>query len=102
GDQQSPDAGGGHHFRFAELRAGDAERAGGDLPPRDLRAAVGLRMRPEIFSGTPDVSRHAFEIALEPIEIDQQGRGRNVVAVHGVIPFNPFWRPWPSRRRITI
>src|SRR5438094_101516 len=68
--------------RLAELRARDADRAGGDLLVRDLGAAMGLGVRPELLAGRAHVLGHALEIALEAIHVEQERGRRNLVARH--------------------
>ena len=81
-DQEAADAGARHHLGFAELRAGDAERALVHLPASDLRAAVGLCVGPKMLAGSPRVRGHAAEVAFEAVEVEQQRWCRDVVARH--------------------
>src|SRR5256884_1303134 len=81
-DEQAADAEARHHLRLAELRARDADRAGGDLLVRDLGAAMRLGVRPELLAGRAHVLGHALEIALEAIHVEQERGRRNLVARH--------------------
>ena len=81
-DQEPANAGARHDFGLAELRAGDPERTGAHLTAGDLRAAMRLRVGPEVLAGRARVRGHAAEIPLEAIEIQQQRGCWNVVARH--------------------
>src|SRR4029453_12294122 len=60
-----------------------AQRAGGDLPLGDLRTAMGLGVRAEVFPRLVHVSGHARQIAFEAVDIEQERGGGDLVAVHG-------------------
>ena len=60
-------------LRLAHLLAAHPHRAEGHLPARDDRALVGLGVRANPHPGGRDVVRHRVEVALEGVEIDEQG-----------------------------
>jgi hypothetical protein len=82
GDQQPADARARHHLGLAELRAGDAERAGGDLTARDLGTLVGLGVGADRLAGAPRVPGHRGEVLLEAVEVEEQRGRRDLVAGH--------------------
>ena len=75
GDQDVANARGGHHLGLAQLRARDADRAGGDLHPRNLRRLVRLRMRPPRDAMRAAGGDDPRDVGLHDVEIDQQRRG---------------------------
>jgi hypothetical protein len=83
GDEQSAHAGARHHLGLAQLGARHAERAGRHLAFRDLRTAVGLGVRAQVLPGRAHVRRHACEVALEAVQVEEQRGGRDLVTVHG-------------------
>jgi hypothetical protein len=66
------DAHGGERFGFARLLHADADRARGALQPRDGRALVHLRVRPEAHAVLAREGRHRREVLLHRIEIDDK------------------------------
>ena len=61
----------GEHLRLAELRAADADGAASDLRQREVRALVGLGVRPEALAARLRRLLHAIDVALETTLIDQ-------------------------------
>ena len=78
-DEDVADAGARERFRFRDLLHALADGAERDLPFRDLRAFVGLRVRPEPDTGVARNPRHLLEIALERVEVDDQRRRVDVL-----------------------
>ena len=74
GEQHAADAGRDHRLRLGHRGDADAERAGGDLTPGDLRALVRLGVRPKAAAGRLGMLRHRPQVGFEPVQIDQQGR----------------------------
>jgi hypothetical protein len=83
GDEEIPDARGGHHLRLAHLGHADADRARRDLPARDLRALVGLGVRADLLAHRLHMGGHLLEIALETIEIEEQRGSGKLGLGHG-------------------
>ena len=79
-DQQIVHPGCRHDLGLAELRAGQADRAGGHHLARDVGAlvALGVRTPGEALLGA--VGAHLSHIALEYIEVKQQAGGVDLVA----------------------
>ncbi len=73
-DQDVRNAAVREHFRFGELRAAHADRAALELHVRDAGGLVRLGMRPKFDRGRRDERRHAIEVALDPVEVEQQRR----------------------------
>ena len=74
-DEDVADAGRGHHLGLAELLAGDADRAAGELLVRERGELVRLDVRPERDAERVAVGLHAVDVALDRVEVDDQ-RGR--------------------------
>src|SRR5881296_931715 len=112
GDQEAMDAEARHHLGLAELRARDAEGAGGDLPARDLGTAMGLGVRAQLLAGGAHVLRHALQIPLEAIHVEQQRGRRDLVTRHrdsepstdltGPSPFTRLRSTMPGRPFLQI
>jgi len=68
------DAGGGERFRLARLLDADADRAGLSLHPRDRRALVHLRVRPQPDAVAARERRHGGEVSLHRVEVDDERR----------------------------
>jgi hypothetical protein len=81
-DEKAADSGARHHLRLSELRARDAERPLAYLSAGDLGAAMRLRVGSEILACGARVRGHAAQVTLEAVEIEKQGRSRDVVARH--------------------
>ena len=64
----------GQRFRFAQLGDANAQRAGFDLPPRDLGTLVRLGVRPELNAALARKLRHMRDVAFEHVEIDDERR----------------------------
>ena len=73
-DQDVVDPGVGHHLRLAELLAGDAARAEGHLPARDLDGLVRLDVRAVREPDCVAVRLPPREVAIQPIDVDDEGR----------------------------
>ena len=73
-DQDVVDPGVGHHLRLAELLAGDAARAEGHLPARDLDGLVRLDVRAVREPDGVAVRLPPREVAIQPIDVDDEGR----------------------------
>src|SRR5438128_1093314 len=112
GDQEAMDAEARHHLGLAELRARDAEGAGGDLPARDLGTAMGLGVRAQLLAGGAHVLGHALQIPLEAIHVEQQRGRRDLVTRHrdsepstdltGPSPFTRLRSTMPGRPFLQI
>ncbi len=76
------DPGVGERLRFAELRAADPDRPARDLPPRDRRRLVRLRMRPQPLPLRIARRLHPIDIPLETGSLDQDGGGRKIAQPH--------------------
>src|SRR5207237_10692237 len=94
------------------LRSGRAPRPHREPTPArralettQLHTRVGLGVRPECDAELPSPRGHVREIALDDIQVEQEGRGFDVVHVH-VSPFpfplSRYFTTWNSvcRRRI--
>ena len=79
-DQHVVDPGVDHHLRLVQRLAGDARGAELDLPPRDLDALVRLHVRAVGETDAVAVLLPAREVRLEPVEVDDRGRRRDVEA----------------------
>ena len=73
----------GEDLRFAELRAADADRAARDLDQREIRTLVGLRVRPEPFTGRLRGILHPLDVALDPGLIHEHAGCAQGGEVHG-------------------
>ena len=78
GQEHPRDAGGDHRLGLRDGRHRDPPRPRGQLPPRDLRALVRLGVRPQRTTVAATVLRHLLEIGLEPVQVHQQRRRRQV------------------------
>src|SRR6185437_9374638 len=76
-DQDVVDPGVCHDLGLAELLAGDALRASGDLQLCEQRALVGLDMRPVGDAGCVTGRLDTGDVALDPVHVDD-GAGRAV------------------------
>ena len=79
------EAGVGEHFGFAKLGAADADSAAIDLPPRDDRALVGLRVRPHPDAALVGGVLHAVDVGKSPPAIDDHRRRGEIVQGHPTI-----------------
>ena len=70
----------GEHLRFAQARGARADRTGFDETAGHLRALVRLAMGAEGLAAIAQVAGHPCDVGLEPIEIEQEGGGGDVVA----------------------
>ena len=82
GDEHVPDPAIDHRLGLADLLHAHADRAQLDLLQRDDRAFVGLGVRARLDRAAGDALRQAAQIALERVEIDDQGRGVDLVERH--------------------
>ena len=82
-DEDIAHAGRRHHVGLADLGHADAHGAGGDLAPRDLRALVGLGVRAQLLAGGLDIGGHLLDIALEAVEVEEEGGRGELVSRHG-------------------
>ena len=73
GDEHVPHTGGGHHFRLAQLGAGDPQRAGLEFLVGDGRDLVSLGMRPPRHAVLAAVGHHLGDVGLHHVEVDAQG-----------------------------
>ena len=71
-----------HRLGLADLLHAHADGAERDLLQRDDRAFVGLGMRPRPDTGAGDALGQAAQIALERVEIDDEGGGVDLVEGH--------------------
>ena len=78
-DEDVADAGARERFGFRDLLHALADGAERNLPFRDLRAFVSLRVRPEPNAGVARNPRHLLEISLERVEVDDQRRRVDVL-----------------------
>ena len=62
------------HLGLRHLLAAHADRAERDLPRGDVGRLVGLGVRPQAHAGVAREVGHALQIALEGVEIDEEGR----------------------------
>ena len=74
------DAGVGEDFGLAELRAADADGAGLDLPARDLRTLVRLRVRPQPHARVARARLHGGDVVPAARERSMRTRGVGMVA----------------------
>ena len=65
----------GEDLGLADLLAGDADGAGGDLHRGDRRDLVGLDMRAVVAAGGGDEALHAVDVRGEAVEIDGDAGG---------------------------
>ena len=71
----------GEHFRFAQPRGAAADRAGANQRLRHLGTLVRLAVRAECLVRAPSrCDGHLADVVFEGVEIEEQGRGRNVAA----------------------
>jgi len=82
GDEDVLDPALDHRLGLADLLAADADGAELDLFQSDDRAFMGLGVRPHSDAAARDPFRQAAQIALERVEIDDQGRGVDLVEGH--------------------
>ena len=83
GDEHVRDPAIDHRLGLADLLHAHADGAELDLLQRDDRAFVGLGVRPRLDRRLPAMrSAQAAQIALEGVEIDDQGRGVDLVERH--------------------
>ena len=82
GDQHVADAALHQHLGFRHLLAAHADRAEFHLPGRDDGRLVRLGMRTQPHAGLADEVRHAPQVALEGVEIDDQRRRVDVGERH--------------------
>ena len=61
-----------HHFRLADLGAGDADRPGFQLAQGDLGAFVGLGVRPQGGGFVGEKAGHPGDVPLQCVEVEQQ------------------------------
>ncbi len=71
-DQDVVDATFNQRFRLANLLTAGTNGAECDLPARDGRAFVGLRMRPQAHSCGANHGGHAFEVFLERVQFNDE------------------------------
>jgi hypothetical protein len=69
----------GHHLGLAELLTGDPHRARLHLPDRELGDLVALDVRPKRDLAISTEPRHRLDVRSHPVEIDDEGRGIDVV-----------------------
>lgn len=77
------DALGGERLRFADLGAADTHRTRQNLPACDLSAFVRLCMRAKLDTAPGCPFSHPADVAVERLDVDDQGRCRQIVAAHG-------------------
>ena len=65
-------------FCLADLLAADSHGASGHLLAGDRGALVSLRVRPESRARVRNPAGHGVEVALEGVEVDQQGWGVDI------------------------
>ncbi len=82
GHEDRPKAGIGEDLGFAELGHRDADGAGVELHPRDLRALGRLEMRPERDPGPFELSHHRGDVVFDRVEVEEEAGGVEVVGVH--------------------
>ena len=78
-DEHVGDAAGHQRLGLAHLLRAHADRAGGDLPARDLRALMTLRVRAEPHRTALHRLRHTRDVSLERVQIDDERRRVDVV-----------------------
>jgi predicted Ser/Thr protein kinase len=79
-DQQSGNAGIGEHFGLAETRRATSNGAGLEQRPGDFGTLVGLAVRTKGLLPRLEMRGHLRDVVFEGVEIEEQGRGRNVTA----------------------
>ena len=102
GDEDVLDAAARHHFRFAERRAADADRAGRDLAPGDLDRFRALAVRPEVDARPPWSA--APSSAMLRSSASRSSSSAGVLSCER-LPFTPMKRsfgPRPAARELTI
>jgi hypothetical protein len=78
GDQDVADAGGGEDLGLAELGAGDADGAGGELAVGDGRALVALRVGALGNATGGELAGDAGDVAVHGVEVDEERRSVEV------------------------
>ena len=68
------------HFRFAQPRRAAADGAGADQRSSHFRALVRLTVRAEGLVARLHMRRHLRDVVFEGVEVEEQGRGRNLLA----------------------
>ena len=81
-EQDVLDARVGHHLGLAELLAGDPDRSGLELQPRELGQLVGLDVRPQRDPVLVAVGLHPGDVPLDRIEVGDQHRRLEVGDPH--------------------
>src|SRR2546428_8347201 len=90
------DPGAREHVRLDQRRHGKPTRTLLELETTELHTLVGLGVRPECDAELPSPRGHVREIALDDIQVEQEGRGFDLVDVHVSPSLFPF--PVISRR----
>jgi len=71
----------GHHLGLAELLTGDPHRTRLHLQDRELGDLVALDVGPKRDLAISTEPRHRLDVRSHPVEIDDQGRGIDVVQI---------------------
>ena len=85
-----------HRLGLADLLNAHADGAERDLLQRDDRTFVGLGMRPRPDTGAGDAVGQAAQVALERVEIDDEGRGVDLVEGHADLGRRAGGHGWAS------
>ena len=88
----------GHDLGLAQLLAGDADRTQLDLAAGELRQLVCLDVGTELQPVRVGIILRAAEVGLDPVEVDEHGRGVEVVdhPGHGGAPLRRVMVAPPS------
>src|SRR3989441_6823673 len=103
--RQVAEPGAREHLRLDQRRHGEPARPVLELQATELYALVRFGVRPQRDAELPGPRGHVREIALDDIQVEQQGRGFDVVDVHASpfpFPLSRYFTTWNSvcRRRI--
>ena len=98
GQEDVVQAGIGHDLGLAQLLAGDADGTQLDLAAGELRQLVGLDVGTELQPVRVGIILRAAEVGLDPVEVDEHGRGVEVVdhPGHGGAPLRQVMVAPPS------
>ncbi len=95
-DEHVGDAALDQDFGLGDLLDALADRAMGDLAQRDLRALVGLGVGPQPDAMSLRIGRHGDEVALEGVEIEDEGRrvdlGETLAGLRRRVQGHGLWR----------
>ena len=82
GYENARDAAVGQGFRFAELRAADADGAAVELHARERCGLVRLCVRAQLDAAAVELRGHRVEISFDHVEVEQEGGRVDLRDVH--------------------